>query len=310
MPLRAQFAALVLAVAGSLAHAADVVGYSEAFDTLYRVDLTTRTAQEIGHATPNGVTRYPIIVGLTFSPDGKLYAVADGLVKTLLRINPGTGLATPVGILDLGSTAREDIGLAFTADGNLWLSTVSGDLWQVNPGNAGVTHVGKLGTKINITGLASRGNQLYGAGSQGNNNLYLINTATGQASLVGAYGAGISYVTAASPAFDANGQFWVLLDYVPTPNDNDPTPPWSDLAAGDLSGKLVNQGNVTAPANTVSYEDLLLIGLRGFAITPPAAPTGTAVVQTPTLSLSGLATLLLLLVAGAGTWLRRNHPIP
>src|SRR3954470_4770761 len=102
MPLRALFAALVLAVANHAASAADIVGYSEAFDTLYRVDLTTRTAQEIGRATPLGATRYSTIDGLTFSPDGKLYAVADGQIKTLLQINAGTGLAAPVGVLNLG----------------------------------------------------------------------------------------------------------------------------------------------------------------------------------------------------------------
>jgi len=310
MPLRAQFAALVLAVASSLAHAADVVGYSEAFDVLYRVDLTTRTAQEIGHATPKGVGRYPIIVGLTFSPAGKLYAVADGEIKTLLQINIGTGLAVPVGGLNLGTTDQQDIGLAFTADGNLWLSTVSGDLWHVNPGNASVSHVGKLGDNVKITGLTSRGNQLYGTGSQGNNNLYRIDTATGKATSVGAYGSSIAYVTAASPAFDASGQLWVLLDYIPVPNDNGHAPPWSDLATADLSGQLMNQGNVTAPANTVSYDDLLLIGLRGFAIAPPSAPTGSTVVPTPSMTWQGLAALILLLAAGAGTWLRRNRPIP
>lgn len=309
MPLRAQLAALVLAVASSLAHAADVVGYSEAFDVLYRVDLTTRTAQEIGPATPRGASRYPIIVGLTFSPDGKLYAVADGQIKTLLQINQGTGLAVPVGVLNLGTTDQQDIGLAFTANGKLWLSTVSGDLWQVNPGDASVAHTGKLGDKVKITGLTSRGNQLYGTGGQGSNNLYLIDTTTGQATLVGAYGSSIPYVTAASPAFDANGQLWVVLDYIPVPNDNDPTPQWSDLATGELSGTLANRGNVTAPANTTSFADLQYIGLRGLAITPPAAPAGGPVAEAPVLSFAGLATLLALLLASAGTWLRRNHPI-
>jgi hypothetical protein len=308
MPLRALFAALVLAVVNHAAGAADIVGYSEAFDTLYRVDLTTRTAQEIGRATPLGASpRYPIIDGLTFSPDGKLYAVADGQIKTLLQINAGTGLAAPVGILNLGIADEEDIGLAFTADGRLWLSTVSGELWQVNPGNATTTHVGKLGATI--TGLTSRGNLLYGAGAQGNNKLYLIDTASGHASPTGAYGAAISYVSVASPAFDASGQLWVVLDYIPTPNDNDPAPPWSDLAVGELNGALQNRGNITAPANTTSFADLQFIGLRGFAITPPSAPTGGTVEETPTVTWQGLALLALLLGAGAGTWLRRNRPI-
>ena len=304
MPLRAFLAALVLAVA-HVAAAADVVGYSEAFDTLFRVDLTTRTAQEIGRATPIGVTRYSIIDGLTFSPGGQLFGVSDAhAVKTLLRISSNSGLATRIGTLDLGTAQELDLGLAFTADGRLWMSSSPGDFWQVDPATAAVTRIGNLG--VRITGLASVGNVLYGAGGQGDNNLYRIDPDTATPTLIGAYGSDVNYVSAASPAFDASGQLWVLLDYVP---GTSPTPEWSDLARGATSGALSNLGPVTAPANAPYFDDLHFIGLRGFAIVPPAASGGGGnVSSTPALSWPVLLALPLLLMVLAGTRLRRRRP--
>jgi hypothetical protein len=312
MPLRALIAALVFAVLCGRAIAADVVGYSEAFDALYRVDLTTRTATEVGHATPQGVPRYSIIVGLTLSPDGRLYAVSDAsAIKTLLQIDPGTGLATNLGVMDLSSSGADvskqlDLGLAFTCDGRMWMSSGSGLFWQVNPASATATFVGNLGVKI--TGLAARGNELFGFGSQGNNNLYQIDVANAHATLVGDFGPAASYISASGPAFDTSGRLWVILDYVPPPNDQPPVPPWSDLASvNPVSGTLTDLGNITATGNSVN--DLEFIGLRGLAIPPSAcAFSRPSVVNTPALGWSGISMLVALLVFIAGTRLPRRRP--
>jgi hypothetical protein len=303
MPLRALIAAPVLAVAVcGQALAADVVGFGEAFDTLYSVNLTTRMATEIGRATPvQAATRLANIEGLTLSPSGQLFAVSDAGAKTLLTIDKHTGLASVVGTLNLGTTAQLDIGLAFTTDGNLWLTSGTGNLWQVNPGDASVTLIGNLGIKV--TGLTSRGNTLFGAGSQGNNRLYQIDPSTAHAQLLGEYGAAINFVTTASPAFDANGKLWVVLDYVPPPSG--PQAQWSDLATGSLDGTLSNQGAITAAAGR-SADDLAYIGLKGLAI---VAPQGQGVAPTPAASWPMLALLGALLALVAGTRLRRNRPI-
>ena len=95
MPLRALLAAPLLAVVCGQALAADVVGYSEAFDTLFRVDLTTHTAQEIGAAGFVGTQRIADIEGISYSPAGDLFAVSDAL-KALIRVNAQTGRATVV----------------------------------------------------------------------------------------------------------------------------------------------------------------------------------------------------------------------
>jgi hypothetical protein len=302
MPLRAHIAALVLAATCGPALAADLIGYSEAFDTLYRIDLTTRSALEIGHATPSGFPRLANIVGLTFSPDGQhLFAVSDaGSVKSLLQINQGTGLATVVGSLNLGTSQQLDLGAAFTCDGNLWMSSGSGRFWQVNPSNATVTEIGDLGVKV--TGLAAQGNVLYGMGSQGNNNLYRIDQSNAQATLVGAYGSGASYISTASPAFDGN-QLWAVLDYIPLPGAQ-----WSDLAQMDtVSGSLTNLGSITAQGSSVN--DLAFIGLKGLAIPPTACLASPPVSDpAPALSWFGMAAMIALLTLIAGTRLGRRRP--
>ncbi|HET8941783.1 MAG TPA: hypothetical protein VFN13_07340 [Rudaea sp.] len=310
MSLRAIIAALFLCAACGQAVAADVIGYSEAFDTLYRVNLATQTATEIGRATPPGIPRLALVEGLTFDPTGKLYAVSDaGAVKTLLSINEGTGLATVIGVLDLGTSDKLDLGMAFTCDGRLWLSAVSGQLWQVNPATAQITLIGTMssdGKGVSITGLAARGNQLYGAGSQGDNHFYLIDTGTAKASLVGAY-ASSAYITAASPGFDTNGQLWVLLDYVPPAPGESSTALWSDLGQiAPNSGQLTNLGPVTAQGESVA--NLAHIGLRGLAIPSSVCAIQADVAPTPTLSRQALAILSLLFALLAGTVLRKCRP--
>ena len=157
MPLRAFIAALVFVVALAPARAADTLAYSESFDTLFRVDLTAHTATKVGQATPVGVTRFANIEGLTLTPGGTLYGVSDGNpTKTLLRIDPTTGLATVVGTLVLtggDTTGQLDLGMAATCDGKLWLSSGTGLFWQIDPNTAAATFVGNVGAKV--TGLAA-----------------------------------------------------------------------------------------------------------------------------------------------------------
>ncbi len=310
MPLRALIAVLVLAVYCGPALAADLIGYSEAFDTLYRIDLTTQSAQEIGRATPPALPRLANIEGLTYSPNGTLYAVSDAsAVKTLLTIDPATGLASIVGNLNLtgqNASGQLDLGLAFTCDGALWLSSSNGGFWQINPANATSTYVGNLGVKI--TGLAAKGKALYGSGSQGNNTLYQIDPATAKATAIGAYGAGAGYITTASPAFDTSGQLWTILDYVPPPSGSI-IAAWSDLATIDSSsGTLSDLGPITASGPSLA--DLQYIGLKGLAIASNSCVASRpGVDSTPTISWRGMLALITFLILFAGTRLRPKRPI-
>ncbi len=309
MSLRALIAVLVLAVASGPALAADIIGYGEAFNMLFRVDLTTQTAQQVGLAGYLNGQLISNIEGLTYSPNGTLYAVSDAL-KVFLQINPTTGAATVIGPLNLPGenniSQQLDLGMAFTCDGRLWLSAGDGNFWQVNPATGATTLVGNLGVKV--TGLAASGNQVYGAGSQGNNNLYQINPANAQATLIGAYGANASYITTASPGFDATGRLWAILDYVPPPSGNS-VAEWSDLATiSSTAGTLSDLGPIMATG--LSASNLEYIGLKGLAIAPTACSVSppVSVDSTPALSWRGMVVLIALLMLFTGTRLRPRRP--
>ncbi len=306
MPLRAFIAALVFVVALAPARAADTLAYSESFDTLFRVDLTAHTATKVGQATPVGVTRFANIEGLTLTPGGTLYGVSDGNpTKTLLRIDPTTGLATVVGTLVLtggDTTGQLDLGMAATCDGKLWLSSGTGLFWQIDPNTAVATFVGNVGAKV--TGLAARGNQVYGAGSQTNNNFYTINTATGAATLVGAYGIS-TYITTSSPAFDASGRLWTVLGYVPPQPGQTVFPEWSDLAQLNLAtGALIDTGPITGDAE---FHDDFYGNLKGLAISSSCTAAVAATSQLPTLSWPALGVLMVLLGGFAAVQFSRRY---
>ena len=305
MPLRGLIAAFVLGVLATQARAADLIGYAEAFDTLYSVDLTTHQASEIGRATPiQDQFRYAIIDGLTFSPNGTLYGISDaGPIKTLLRIDVNSGLASPVGTLDLGTDQPLDLGLAFTCDGRLWMSAGTGQFWQVDPGTAAVTPLGNLG--VTVTGLAAQGGRVFATGSQGDNTLYAIDLEHVSAHMIGGYRSN-NFITVTSPGFDSEGNLWAILDYVPPPSG--PSADWSDLAKIRIdTGALTNLGSIT-PSQAKWASDLQQIGLRGLAIPQSvcAAPA-PAVVSTPAAPWQALLALAFAFAALGGTWARRRH---
>ncbi len=307
MPLRALIAALVLGVFGSQVRAADLVGYGEAFNVLYSVDLTASTATQIGGAGSINGQAIANIEGLTFSPAGVLYAVSDaGSAKLLLTIDEHTGLAGVVGNLNVGNSNQLDLGLAFTCDGKLWMSAGTGQFWQVNPATAAVTALGNLGVKI--TGLAGRGATLYATGSQGNNNLYSIDPIQVTATLIGSYQS-TDYITTASPGFDPSGRLWAVLDYVPPQPGNTTVAQWSDLAQlAPATGELTKLSAITASSPT-SAPNLAYIGIKGLAIPASVCAATANSAAIPTLSWRGLATLFALVLLLGGTRLCRHRPM-
>ncbi|MCB1570162.1 MAG: hypothetical protein KDI72_03700, partial [Xanthomonadales bacterium] len=193
MRMRACLTAAVLLIAPFSPAMAQTVGYGLAFDELYRIDLSARQASYVGQAGNFAGQPFGFLKGLTFGPGNTLYAVSDSLSqKPLVTINTTSGAASYVAALNLtGGTGQFnslDFGAAFTCDGQMWLSSATaGKLWKVSPSNGATTVVGNLGQTV--TGLAARGNELFGAGGRGNNSLYRIDTATGAAQLIGGFGA-------------------------------------------------------------------------------------------------------------------------
>lgn len=277
--------------------------YAVDYDQLYRIDLSTRSATLIGKVGGTGQQQMADLSGLTISSEGTMYVASDTL-KALIRVDPQTGKGSVIGNFGIQQNNPSDpldFGMTAACDGSLWLSSpVTRQLWKVNPASARATLVGQLGHTI--TGLVVDHDSLYGVGSRGEEGWYSIDTHSGHASLIGSLGSAVSYLTSASPALTSQGQVLAAFNYVPLP-DNQSPPPWSDLARIDpATGSANKLGTITGPA---SLED---IGIRGFAIGPPACGSVAAAdpVGAPTLAWWSRL-LLALLVGGLGAlFLRRQ----
>lgn len=274
----------------SLSVRAEPTGLGVGFSDLYRIDLASGQASRLGAIGFNDVE------GLAIAPDGALFGVADLSAGTgsavsdlLVRIDTSTGRGSLVGVLPglagQGPDGNLDYGLAFTADGRLWMSSeTTAQLWEVSPTSATVRRVGTLGAAI--SGLAARGDQLYGVSAGSSPGLYRIDRDSAGTTLIGLLSAGV-VVDDVGLDFDAAGVLWASLDPEP--------------AAEGLS-KLVSIDLATGRANVISTAQAN-VGIEGLAIAPPAPanPGGGvipgAVQPIPAVSSWSLA-LLLVLVAG------------
>lgn len=264
------FLCLLLALASlsvSIAHAQSTgSAWAVDYDRFYSVNLNTLEATFIGVVGDDAPQPMADLSGLTMTTGGDLYVASDTL-KALIRIDPATGAGTLVGHFNIQqavATDPLDFGMTAACDGSLWLSSpVSQQLWKVNPGNGHTTLVGNMGYAI--TGLVVDHGTLYGVGGRGQEGWYAIDTATGQGTRIGDLGASVDYVTSASPATTADGRVLAALNYVPPPPGTLVPADWSDLARIDPdSGATTLLGPITGP------EGLRGIGIRGFAIGPPA----------------------------------------
>ncbi|MBD8526630.1 hypothetical protein [Pseudomarimonas arenosa] len=239
--------------------AAEPMAYGVGFRDLYRLDLGS------GQFTLIGPVGYNDIEGLALDSGGQLLGAVDasagsGGVATdfLIRINSATGQGNLIGQLSglagLGPEGQLDYGLAFTCDNRLWLSSETGELWEVNRGNAEVRRVGSTGAAL--SGLAGRGEQLYGVSVGNNAGLYRIDRDSAAATLVGALGVGGPNENVGLD-FDASGVLWAVLD----PRDaSRPT----RVARVDL------QTGAATVVSTINHD----VGMKGLAIAP-VAPCST-----------------------------------
>jgi hypothetical protein len=314
MSLRAcPAAAALFALLAAQAATAEPFALAPAYDQLYRVDLGAATAELVG--STGSYAGQPIIFkGLAYAPDGVLAGSSDN-TKSLFRISAlGTG-ATLIGSLGLagqGDPARldaMDLSYAVTCDGSAWLASgVARKLWRVDRASGLTTYVGPTGARI--TGLAARNKELFGTGDYENPSLFRINTATGAATVVGAFNTTESHkISSVWPSFDQRGQLWAAVSYIPPPPPaSDAFPPdWSDLARIDpASGNMAILGTITGP------EDLRGVPLFGLAIAAQAPCPGGGEPQEaeviPAGTPLGYALLSALLALAAGLGLRRRQP--
>jgi hypothetical protein len=262
----------LFAVACSRADAA-TVAYGEAFDTLYRIDLTTHEATRVGAAGRYSGQIIGNISGLSATSEDAFYAIS-GAIKVLVRVDPDSGQAVVVGDLGLtgqGDPSRNDaldLNMAAGCGGTLWLSSAfANKLWSVDPATGAARLVGSTGHAL--TGLVARGERLYGAGGKGYNTFYRVDPATGAATAIGAFGGEVTrWVNSISMSFDEAGTLWAVINYVPPEHDTDIPADWSDLATIDpATGKVHVLGPITGP------DSLRKVGMKGFTTGP--APCGT-----------------------------------
>ena len=241
---------------------ADPVGYTVGFNTLYRIDMATGQTVSVG---PIG---FADVEGLAFSSSGILFGVADAgsgdpnssLTDLLIRIDTNTGAGTLVGPLGLqgqGSGGNLDYGLAFTSDGRLWVSSdVTNQLWEASPASGVTRLVGVTGRAI--SGLAERGNELYGVSVEVAPSLYRIDTTTGSSTLVGPLNVG-GVVADAGLDFDAAGQLWGILDPEPS----------SEGASRVVSIDITTGAGVVRASASVAT-----VGMEGLALAPTSLVSG------------------------------------
>ena len=241
-------------------------GSNTNFDSLYRIDLATGAQTLLGRVqSPGGFDTRIDVEGMAFAPDGTLYMVDDDRL-TLFPVNTDNGivLTSQEYILNgLPSGGKNDFGLTFACDGNLYAtSVVTNSLYLVQL-NGATTQIGTIGNNINISAIAAYGNpvKLYGLSnglkedqSADTRSLYDINIATGAATLIGPLGGQAGSYREAGLAFDNSGQLWAITDRRGVPG-------------GDFGSQILrintSNGNATLVSTTAE------IGFESLAITIP-----------------------------------------
>ena len=262
-PLLARLAAGLMALL-PLAASAEPFGYVVGFSTLYRIDLAN------GNATVVGQIGFNDVEGLALAANGSLYGVADatvgngsGVTDLLIRIDTTTGAGSLVaalpGLAGQGPNGNLDYGLAFTCDQRLWLSSdTTNQLWEVTPGTGAVRFVGNTGQAV--SGLAARGNDLYGVTIGAAPALVRLDRNSGTATVIGALGVG-GVVDDAGLDFDATGALWTALDPEP---------------AGEGASRFARIDPATGHGTVVSTSSIGVVGMEALAIAPqqPCGPGG------------------------------------
>jgi hypothetical protein len=125
------------------------------------------------------------LVGLEVGPDGILYGAQDTIV---VRIDPHTGIETPLATFPTGYVASGDLGFA---NGRMFASAAvragaQDDLLvEIDPVTGTMRSIGPIGTSC-VLGLGGVNDTLYGVTCEGN--LYAIDLATGAGTLLAKLG--------------------------------------------------------------------------------------------------------------------------
>lgn len=257
---------------------------------LLQIDLATGTTTRVGRIG------FVDVEGLAMAPDGTLYGVEDK-DKTLITIDTsfGRGTAVGTGVSNMGLTGTGitnvplDLGLTFSCDGRLWMSSdTTGKFWEVNRNTGQARLVGVIGA--NVSGLAGTADGVYGISVSAPQGLYKINLETGAGTRVGNLGNTSPFVDAGMDV-DSTGRVWAVLDYNPPPESR----------PGDL-GKQSDLVRVDTQTGAITYVSKTYSDVEGLAIgRPPAcavpAPNVGNVSVVPVNATQAMALLAMMMVA-------------
>lgn len=210
------FVLVALAAVGAATSArADILygatGTGSGTGTLVRINPADGSFVVVGAINDIGGANYRV-TGLAFDPNtGVLYGSTGNTSPTaprsLITIDPATGLATLVGGYGAGNQTMADI--TFRPNGTLygWLEPSTDDLYTINTTTGAATLVGDSGLSTYGSGLASdAAGTLYFAGTGTDSDLRTIDPVTGLPTTVAILSAGVNSGDPISAmAFDSSG---------------------------------------------------------------------------------------------------------
>jgi hypothetical protein len=288
------------------------VGYSvnsdagDGEDKLHLIDFSD------GSATPIGFGVYEVappalidIEGLAFDSDGNLWGIDDESVS-LFQIELEFGnikQGTRVGITGLDVTAKNDFGMTFTCEGDIYATSVTKQSLYILDKDGKATRIGDLGSlAANISALASYGHdpvRIVGLGNGDNRTLYEIDTIDGTASAIGVLGNGVAPYDQAGLSFDENGDLYGITDRSALSLDGDP----SQILSID-SG--TGEGSVLFNTSVIGFESLAIASPTGCATSPDGHVIIPHEADIPTLDNLGKLFAILVLVLTGFTALRQR----
>lgn len=281
---------------GSAASSAQV-GYGQAgeYEVLSRVELP-------GGALHGSTLPGLAMSGLAISPDAELFGVSGFYLPgpfaapaRLARVVDGGTSVEIRGTLAVPTAdPHEDMGLAFDVAGRLWLLTVAGLLYEVNPTNAAVTQ--RLNLGIPTQGLAGCGTSLFTVSQEfaidAPARLVRIEPDVGSWTYVGVGSASVAGTSGIGLDFAPDGRLWSVMrtrlgfDSVGFLVELDP-----------VSGEHLSQELWVG-----EYVNALAIG------PPPASCQGLNATEVPTVEGGGLVLIATLLAVLAFWTLARKTP--
>jgi len=281
--LRALVSAAVLVAAS--ATLAATIGYSVRSDLdrkLYRIDMETGVAAEIG------ATGFSKIEALAINKAGEIFGVNPATAQ-LVKCSPTTGACTVVGLLIGLPQAQVNAGLTFTTDGTLYLAAFA-VIYRVDPATGAVAPLGGTGPALSgLAGVPPTANCTSGLFGIGGNTdrgkLYCINITTGATTLLGTLS--VNPLDSGLDGDPVTGIVWGI-------SNDDPS---QVFAINPTTLAVTN-------LNTVTLAGAPIGGFESLAIQHTADVVLTQTV--PTLSETALL-LLSLLMASAGIFSQRRR---